>query len=232
MLPASDLPYEVRRLGRVHAVFDATTQVQTRVPFFRERIVWRKRRSWLDTAKRPRCSEQRRAAQPVESDSLARSKAGRLASGLASRLVGRRRTRHAACSAALRRRARPLSRATPATYEDVSGGAHATSGVVRRTSALGAGSFWRTWRPSSCHFFAESLFIGMPMADFSEAFPPEAPEEVRFVTLTSVFDFFPPPHFFLGGGNARKKKIWNARKLFGALRAIWDLPPTYPGGGG
>ena len=59
----------------------------------------------------------------------------------------RRRTRHAACSAALRRRARPLSRATPATYEDVSGGAHATSGVVRRTSALGAGSFWRTWRP-------------------------------------------------------------------------------------
>ena len=48
---------------------------------------------------------------------------------------------------ALRRRARPLARATPATYEDVSGGAHTTSGVVRRTSALGAGSFWRTWRP-------------------------------------------------------------------------------------
>ena len=54
---------------------------------------------------------------------------------------------HTACSAALRRRARPFARATPATYEDVSGGARATSGVVRRTSALGAGSFWRTWRP-------------------------------------------------------------------------------------
>eukprot|EP00964_Phaeocystis_antarctica_P052315 scaffold30615_cov64-Phaeocystis_antarctica.AAC.5 len=99
-----------------------------------ERIVWRKRRSWLDTAKRPRCSEQRRAAQPVESDSLARSKAALPAASRASRLVGRRRTQHAACSAALRRRARPLARATPTTYEDVSGGARTTSRVVRRTS--------------------------------------------------------------------------------------------------
>ena len=29
-------------------------------------------------------------------------------------------------------------------------------------SALGAGSFWRTWRPHSHDFFAESLFIGLP----------------------------------------------------------------------
>ena len=63
----------------------------------------------------------------------------------------RRRTRDAACAAlqlcVVRRRARPLSRlglacATPATYEEVSGGARTTSSVVRRTSALGAGSFW------------------------------------------------------------------------------------------
>ena len=75
----------------------------------------------------------------------------------------RRRTRHDACSAARSKRARPLARATPATYEDASGGARTTSGVVKRTSALGAGSFWRTWRPHSHHFFAESLFIGLPM---------------------------------------------------------------------
>ena len=42
-------------------------------------------------------------------------------------------------------------------------GARTTSGVVKRTSALGAGSFWRTWRPHSHHFFADSLFIGLLM---------------------------------------------------------------------
>jgi hypothetical protein len=32
------------------------------------------------------------------------------------------------------------------------------SGVVRRTFALGASSFWRTWRPHAHHFSADSLF--------------------------------------------------------------------------
>jgi len=35
-------------------------------------------------------------------------------------------------------------------------------GVVRRTFALGASSFWRTWRPHAHHFSADSLFHGLP----------------------------------------------------------------------
>jgi hypothetical protein len=50
------------------------------------------------------------------------------------------------------------------------GGARTTSGVVRRTFALGASSFWRTWRPHAHHFSADSLFHGLPMCSvFREA---------------------------------------------------------------
>jgi len=75
-----------------------------------------------------------------------------------------RRTSHDACSAALCNRARPLARATPAADEErCRGGARTTSGVVRRTFALGASSFWRKWRPHAHHFSADSLFHGLPM---------------------------------------------------------------------
>jgi len=37
------------------------------------------------------------------------------------------------------------------------------SWLVRRTFALGASSFWRTWRPHAHHFSADSLFHGLPM---------------------------------------------------------------------
>jgi hypothetical protein len=39
------------------------------------------------------------------------------------------------------------------------------------SDALGASSFWRTWRPHAHHFSADSLFHGLPTcaAQFSEA---------------------------------------------------------------
>ena len=60
---------------------------------------------------------------------------------------------------ALRKRARPLARATPATYEDVPGGARTASGVERRASALGAGSVWRAHGSRADATLAQSLFI-------------------------------------------------------------------------
>ena len=81
---------------------------------------------------------------------------------------------------------------TPAADEErCRGGARTTSGVVRRTFALGASSFWRTWRPHAHHFSADSLFHGLPMcSQFSEATKkPQARQKVRFLTAFSVNHF-------------------------------------------
>jgi hypothetical protein len=51
------------------------------------------------------------------------------------------------------------------------GGARTTSGVVRRTFALGASSFWRTWRPHAHHFCADLLFHGLPMCSVFRSKP-------------------------------------------------------------
>ena len=76
-------------------------------------------------------------------------------------------TRHDACSAARSKHARPPARATPATYEDTCRAAHAQPLAWWRLAAhLCARSgllLAHIWRPHSHHFFAESLFIGLPM---------------------------------------------------------------------
>ena len=94
----------------------------------------------------------------------------------------RRRTSHDACSAALCNRARPLARATPAADEEGRGGARTTSGVVRRTFALGASSFWRTWRPHAHHFSADSLFHGLPMCSVFRSKPKSHKHHKKFVS--------------------------------------------------
>ena len=68
------------------------------------------------------------------------------------------------------------------------GGARTTSGVVRRTFALGASSFWRTWRPHAHHFSADSLFHGLPMCSVFRSKPKSHKHDTAF--SGSRFFFF------------------------------------------
>ena len=73
------------------------------------------------------------------------------------------------------------------------GGARTTSGVVRRTFALGASSFWRTWRPHAHHFSADSLFHGLPMCSVFRSEPKSHKHDKKFVSSLhslSITSFF------------------------------------------
>ena len=143
-------------------------------------------RSWCCTAaaRRPRCSQPRRAAQPVESNSGATPWLGATPPSQRPRgpplVVAVRRTMLALqlCATAhaflLEQHLRRTRRCR--------GGARTTSGVVRRTVALGESSFWRTWRPHAQHFSADSLFHGLPMCSVFRSEPKSHKHDQNFVS--------------------------------------------------
>ena len=61
----------------------------------------------------------------------------------------------------------------------------------RRTFALGASSFWRTWRPYAHHFSADSLFHGLPMCSVFRSEPKSHKHDKSscFLTAFSVNHF-------------------------------------------
>ena len=76
---------------------------------------------------------------------------------------------------------------------------HIFSGVVRRTFALRASSFWRTWRPHAHHFSADSLFHGLPMCSVFRSKPKSHKHEKKFVSsafLTAFSDSGSRSFFF------------------------------------